>query len=37
MGRDAASQGLVDCWGGREFCHIFPRVVAFIRSGAVGG
>jgi hypothetical protein len=29
--------GLVDSWGGAEFCHIFPRVLAFIRSGAVGG
>jgi hypothetical protein len=29
--------GLVDSWGGGEFCHIFPRVLAFIRSGAVGG
>jgi hypothetical protein len=29
--------GLVDSWGGGEFFHIFPRVLAFIRSGAVGG
>jgi hypothetical protein len=29
--------GLVDSWGGGEFCYIFPRVLAFIRSGAVGG
>jgi len=29
--------GVVDSWGGGEFCHIFPRVLAFIRSGAVGG
>jgi len=29
--------GLVDSWGGGEFCRIFPRVLAFIRSGAVGG
>jgi hypothetical protein len=29
--------GLVDSWGGGEFSHIFPRVLAFIRSGAVGG
>jgi hypothetical protein len=29
--------GLVDTWGGGEFCHIFPRVLAFIRSDAVGG
>jgi hypothetical protein len=26
--------GLVDSWGGGEFCHIFPRVLAFIQSGA---
>jgi hypothetical protein len=29
--------GLVDSWGGGEFCHIFPRILALIRSGAVGG
>jgi len=29
--------GLVDSWGGGEFCYVFPRVLAFIRSGAVGG
>jgi hypothetical protein len=29
--------GLVDSWGGGEFCQVFPRVLAFIRSGAVGG
>jgi hypothetical protein len=29
--------GLVYSWGGGEFCHLFPRVLAFIRSGAVGG
>ena len=29
--------GFVDSWGGGEFCHIFPRVLAFIRSAAVGG
>jgi len=29
--------GLVDSWGGGEFCHLFPRVLAFIRSGAAGG
>jgi hypothetical protein len=29
--------GLVDSWGGGEFCHIFPRVLAFIRSCAAGG
>jgi hypothetical protein len=28
---------LVDSWGGGEFCHIFPRVLAFIRSGTGGG
>ena len=37
MGRDGASCGLVDSWGEGEFCYIFPRVLAFIRSGAVGG
>jgi hypothetical protein len=31
------ADGLVDTWGGGEFCHIFPRVLAFVRSGAVGG
>jgi hypothetical protein len=37
--RDAMERagGLVDSWGGGEFCHIFPRVLAFIRSGAAGG
>jgi hypothetical protein len=29
--------GLVDSWGGGEFCYVFPRVLAFIQSGAVGG
>jgi hypothetical protein len=29
--------GLVDSWGGGEFCHLFPRVSAFFRSGTVGG
>jgi hypothetical protein len=29
--------GLVDSWGGGEFCHVFPRVLEFIRSGMVGG
>jgi hypothetical protein len=28
--------GLVDSWGGREFCNTFPRILVFIRSGAVG-
>ena len=28
--------GLVDSWGGGEFCYIFPHVLAFIQSGAVG-
>jgi hypothetical protein len=28
--------GLVDSWGGSEFCHILPRVLAFIQSDAVG-
>jgi len=37
--RDAMERagGLVDSWGGGEFCHILPRALAFIRSGAVGG
>jgi hypothetical protein len=26
--------GLVDSWGGGEFCYVFPRALAFIRSGA---
>ncbi len=26
--------GLVDTWGGGEFCHIFPRVLPFIRFPA---
>jgi hypothetical protein len=29
--------GLVDSWGGGEFCGVFPRVLSFIRSGAAGG
>ena len=29
--------GLVDSWSGGEFCHIFPRVLAFIRSDAIVG
>jgi hypothetical protein len=24
--------GFVDSWGGGEFCHTFPRVLAFIRA-----
>jgi hypothetical protein len=37
--RDAMERagGLVDSWGGGEFCRVFPRVLAFIRSGAAGG
>ena len=27
--------GLVDGWGGGEFCHRFPRLLALIRSRAV--
>lgn len=27
--------GLVDSWGGGEFCHRFPRILAFIQSHAV--
>lgn len=26
--------GLVDSWGGGEFCGLFPRVLTFIRSAA---
>ena len=29
--------GLVDSWGGGEFCHVFPRVLAFVRSGGAHG
>jgi hypothetical protein len=29
--------GLVDSWGGGEFCHIFPRTLTFIRAAAGGG
>lgn len=29
--------GLVDSWGGGEFCHIFPRILALIRSRAIDG
>ena len=25
--------GLVDAWGGGEFCLLFPRVLSFIRTG----
>jgi hypothetical protein len=25
--------GLVDSWGGGEFCGLFPRVLSFIRTG----
>jgi hypothetical protein len=25
--------GLVDSWGGGEFCHLFPKMCAVIRSG----
>ncbi|MDQ1416617.1 MAG: hypothetical protein QOF81_2230 [Acidimicrobiaceae bacterium] len=25
--------GLVDSWGGGEFCSVFRRVLAFIKSG----
>lgn len=32
---DAMEQvgGLVDSWGGGEFCHLFPRMLAVVRSG----
>ncbi len=35
---DAMEQagGLVDSWGGGEFCHLFPRVLSFIGTGASG-
>lgn len=26
--------GLVDSWGGGEFCYLFPKMCAVIRSGA---
>jgi hypothetical protein len=29
--------GLVDSWGGGEFCYVFPRVLAFIQSCAASG
>ncbi|MFD4323592.1 hypothetical protein ACFWQC_03090 [Nocardioides sp. NPDC058538] len=25
--------GLVDTWGGGEFCYVLPRVLAFIHEG----
>lgn len=28
--------GLVDSWGGGEFCHVFPRTLAFIRDAVRG-
>ena len=28
--------GLVDSWGGGEFCELFPRVLSFIRTGVHG-
>jgi hypothetical protein len=28
--------GMVDSWGGGEFCALFPRVLAFIGAGALG-
>ena len=28
--------GLVDSWGGGEFCHVFPSALSFIRD-ACGG
>lgn len=33
---DAMEQvgGLVDSWGGGEFCYVFPKMCAVIRSGA---
>jgi hypothetical protein len=29
--------GLVDSWGGGEFCQVFPKALAFIRATASGG
>jgi hypothetical protein len=29
--------GLVDSWGGGEFCNVFPRVLTFIRTAANPG
>ena len=29
--------GLVDSWGGWEFCGLFPRVLAYISAGPPGG
>jgi hypothetical protein len=26
--------GLVDSWGGGEFCYVLPRVLTFIRTGS---
>ena len=26
--------GLVDSWGGGEFCVVLPRVLAYVRAGA---
>lgn len=28
------ASGLVDSWGGGEFCGIFPRVLAYIQAGS---
>lgn len=34
--RDAMEEigGLVDSWGGGEFCHLFPKMLTVIGSGA---
>jgi hypothetical protein len=29
--------GLVDSWGGGEFCYVLPRVLTFIRTATRGG
>ena len=29
--------GLVDSWGGSEFCYVLPRVLTFIRTATGGG
>lgn len=28
--------GLVDSWGGGEFCNVFPKTLSFIRTTASG-
>jgi hypothetical protein len=31
------ADGLVDSWGGGEFCYMLPRVLTFIQAAATGG